>query len=68
MTERVKRVIYDAMKDFTDADFLDAAFECMDQAGLSASTVDAIRHLVLMSMDGSEMLTIKIVEQIPPTE
>ena len=48
--------------------YLDLAFECLDQAGLSETTIESIRRIILMSMDGSEMLTIKIVEQIPPTE
>ena len=45
-----------ACDDFTPGDFLDLAYACLDQAGLS------------VSYDGEDMLVVKVVDEIIPPE
>ncbi len=51
--------------DFEATDFLDLAFECLDQADVSVETVNTIRQLLLMDFDGVIMMP-TVAGYIPP--
>lgn len=63
---RATRVIYGgACHDFGPVDFLDLAFEALDQAGVS---VENIRQCVKMIDQGLEFVPVAIVDQLENIE
>lgn len=59
---KVERVIYGNCTDFSQADFLELAIECLDQAGLSAAGQATIEHSLKLMRGGREVIPVLIVE------
>ena len=52
----------------TESEHIDAAFEHLEQAGLSATTLASLQRVILQSMDGADMMIVRVVEKLPPIE
>ena len=67
MTSRVENILAGSQfMDLNPGELFDISYRLMKRAGMGEGTLQKIRNVILLSFDGDEMLTVHIVDSIPP--